>query len=176
LVEKIGIEKAFEQARKADVIFYIVDSTAPEDSLETRLDYLLKSAPQAKIFICLNKSDLTPTSHIQDRLSTFDCPVFYISAKTKGGLDALLGALKEHTSWANHSATQTIVTNARHADALHRSAVALEKSIDAVELSIPGDLLAQDLRLALDALGEVTGTISTDDLLANIFSKFCIGK
>jgi len=54
--------------------------------------------------------------------------------------------------------------------------LALDKSIEAVQLNIPGDLLAQDLRLALDGLGEITGTISTDDLLANIFSKFCIGK
>ena len=71
-----------------------------------------------------------------------------------------------------NSSSQTIVTNARHADALRRTAEALQKSIEAVELSIPGDLLAQDLRLALDGLGEITGTISTDDLLANIFSKF----
>jgi len=68
------------------------------------------------------------------------------------------------------------VTNARHADALRRTLEALQRSLDAVALSIPGDLLAQDLRVALDSLGEITGTISTDDLLANIFSKFCIGK
>ena len=68
------------------------------------------------------------------------------------------------------------MTNARHADALRRTLEALQRSLDAVALSIPGDLLAQDLRVALDSLGEITGTISTDDLLANIFSKFCIGK
>jgi len=102
--------------------------------------------------------------------------IFEIAAKTKDGLSKLLTALKEATAWTSHSASQTIVTNARHADALRRTALALDKSIEAVRLSIPGDLLAQDLRLALDGLGEITGTISTDDLLANIFSKFCIGK
>ena len=99
-----------------------------------------------------------------------------IAAKTKDGLADLLTALKEATAWTSHGASQTIVTNARHADALRRTSLALAKSIEAVELSIPGDLLAQDLRLALNDLGEITGTISTDDLLANIFSKFCIGK
>ena len=101
---------------------------------------------------------------------------FEIAAKNKTGLTELLTALKSATAWTANSTSQTIVTNARHADALRRTAEALQKSIEAVELSIPGDLLAQDLRLALDGLGEITGTISTDDLLANIFSKFCIGK
>lgn len=175
-VEQIGIQKAFEQAEKADVIFYLIDATAAEEGLELRLAHLTTSAPQAHLFVCINKSDQAATAPIRRRLRQIDCEIFDIAAKNKTGLTELLAALKTATAWSANSSSQTIVTNARHADALRRTAEALQKSIEAVELSIPGDLLAQDLRLALDGLGEITGTISTDDLLANIFSKFCIGK
>jgi len=126
--------------------------------------------------LCINKSDQADASAIRSRLKDSSRQIFEISAKSKEGLNELLAALKRATAWTANSSSQTIVTNARHADALRRTSMALDKSIEAVELSIPGDLLAQDLRLALDGLGEITGTISTDDLLANIFSKFCIGK
>ena len=171
-VEKIGIQKAFEQAEKADVIFYLIDATAPEADLEQRIAHLEQSASQAELFLCINKSDKADTTEILSRLKGSKRQIFEIAAKTKDGLSGLLTALKEATAWTSHSASQTIVTNARHADALRRTSLALDKSIEAVQMSIPGDLLAQDLRLALDGLGEITGTISTDDLLANIFSKF----
>ena len=175
-VEKIGIQKAFEQAEKADVIFYLIDATAPEKDLEQRVALLEKSAAQAELFLCINKSDQGDSGAIIQRLKGSDGQIFTIAAKNKQGLDELLSSLKEATAWTTNSASQTIITNARHADALRRTSLALDKSIEAVELNIPGDLLAQDLRLALNGLGEITGTISTDDLLANIFSKFCIGK
>ena len=175
-VEKIGILKAFEQAEKADVIFYLIDATDPEKDVENRIKYLKASAPQAIVFLCINKTDQVDTDVILDLFQDTKHDFFPISAKSKEGLSALLEALKEATAWTAHSSSQSIVTNARHADALRRTSKALDKSIHAVEMNIPGDLLAQDLRLALDGLGEITGTISTDDLLANIFSKFCIGK
>lgn len=175
-VEKIGIKKAFEQAEKADVIFYLIDATDPEKDVENRIKYLKASAPQARVFLCINKTDHVDSDVTLDLFQDTKHDFFPISAKSKKGLNSLLEALKEATAWTAHSSSQTIVTNARHADALRRTSLAIDKSINAVELNIPGDLLAQDLRAALDGLGEITGTISTDDLLANIFSKFCIGK
>ena len=85
-------------------------------------------------------------------------------------------AIYQRTVNSELSGDQTIITNARHLSSLQEIQVSVQKIIQCIETSIPGDLLAQDLRLALDGLGEITGTISTDDLLANIFSKFCIGK
>jgi tRNA modification GTPase len=137
---------------------------------------LESAAPQAELFLCINKVDQSSSEPIRARLQSSNRTILEIAAKSKTGLNDLLTSLKLATTWTTHSSTQTIVTNARHADALRRTALALDKSIEAVELSIPGDLLAQDLRLALNGLSEITGTISTDDLLANIFSKFCIGK
>lgn len=175
-VEKVGIERAFEQAAKADVIFYMVDATAPEADLEEKLVELAGKATNAHLLVLINKADMVDTTALMNRLATQKHAPIPISARSKTGLEALLSKLTELTAWTANSASQTIVTNARHADALRRTLDALERSLDAVAMNIPGDLLAQDLRVALDCLGEITGTISTDDLLANIFSKFCIGK
>ena len=175
-VEQVGIARALEQAINADVIFYTVDSTAPEKDLEQKVLELQEMAPDAHLLVLLNKADTADPTPIIHRLDRLDHTPLVVSAKSKEGLEALLQKLSELTAWSTTSASQTIVTNARHADALRRTLEALQRSLDAVALSIPGDLLAQDLRVALDSLGEITGTISTDDLLANIFSKFCIGK
>ncbi|MDE0986532.1 MAG: tRNA uridine-5-carboxymethylaminomethyl(34) synthesis GTPase MnmE [Schleiferiaceae bacterium] len=175
-VEQVGIARALEQAINADVIFYMIDSTAPEKDLEQKVLELQEMAPDAHLLVLLNKADTADPTPIIHRLDRLDHTPLVVSAKSKEGLEALLQKLSELTAWSTTSASQTIVTNARHADALRRTLEALQRSLDAVALSIPGDLLAQDLRVALDSLGEITGTISTDDLLANIFSKFCIGK
>ena len=175
-VESVGIARALEQGSKADVIFYTVDITAPENDLEQKVSDLQEMAPDAQLLVVLNKADTADPTPIINRLKELDHTPLVVSAKSKEGLEALLQKLSELTAWSTTSASQTIVTNARHADALRRTLEAIQRSLDAVALSIPGDLLAQDLRVALDSLGEITGTISTDDLLANIFSKFCIGK
>ena len=175
-VEQVGIARALEQASNADVIFYTIDSTAPEKDLEQKVLELQEMAPDAHLLVLLNKADTADPTPIIHRLKGLHHTPLVVSAKSKEGLEALLQKLSELTAWSTTSASQTIVTNARHADALRRTLKALQRSLDAVALSIPGDLLAQDLRVALDSLGEITGTISTDDLLANIFSKFCIGK
>lgn len=176
-VEQVGIKKAFEQAQKADVIFYLIDTTSIENDVLDRLSFLKEHAPQATILVCFNKIDQSVSyEDLQSQIETLELETYKIAAKSKMGLQELLDALKKHTSWTSHSASQTIVTNARHADALKRTLNAINQSIDAVQLNIPGDLLAQDLRVALSCLGEITGSITTDDLLSNIFSKFCIGK
>ena len=175
-VESVGIARALEQGSKADVIFYTVDITAPENDLEQKVSDLQEMAPDAHLLVVLNKADTADPTPVINRLKELDHTPLVVSAKSKEGLEALLQKLSELTAWSTTSASQTIVTNARHADALRRTLEAIQRSLDAVALSIPGDLLAQDLRVALDSLGEITGTISTDDLLANIFSKFCIGK
>ena len=175
-VESVGIARALEQGSKADVIFYTVDITAPENDLEQKVYDLQEMAPDAHLLVVLNKADTADPTPIINRLKELNHTPLVVSAKSKEGLEALLQKLSELTAWSTTSASQTIVTNARHADALRRTLEAIQRSLDAVALSIPGDLLAQDLRIALDSLGEITGTISTDDLLANIFSKFCIGK
>ena len=97
-----------------------------------------------------------------------------ISAKQGAGLEELRAALAASAGVA--SATGTLVTNARHAAALREAAASLSAVSDGLDRGIPSDLLAEDLRAALTSLGSITGLITTDEVLGEIFSKFCIGK
>jgi tRNA modification GTPase len=102
--------------------------------------------------------------------------VLFISAKEKLYIDDLKLKLVSLFDSRTVNVTETIVTNARHVDALRHTSTAIQRTIDGLNANVSGDLLAQDIREALHYLGEITGEISSDDLLANIFGKFCIGK
>jgi len=99
----------------------------------------------------------------------------FISAKTKDNLEDLVNRLAA-TVGNVHEGDQTIVTNARHYEILLKCKESLVKVEEGLEMEIPGDLLAMDIRETLHHLGEITGQITTDDLLGNIFANFCIGK
>ena len=106
----------------------------------------------------------------------YDLPIFEISALNKQNLESLKEYLVAVASDGKTSSEQTIVTNVRHYQSLQNTNLALQHALDSLNNKNTGDLLAQDIRHALHALGEITGQITTDDLLDNIFSKFCIGK
>ena len=105
-----------------------------------------------------------------------DHDVLFISAKEKRFIDELKAKLVTLFDSRTVNVTETIVTNARHVDALRHTGLAIQRTIDGLNYNLSGDLLAQDIKEALHYLGEITGEISSDDLLANIFGKFCIGK
>ena len=100
----------------------------------------------------------------------------FLSAKENLYIDDLKLKLVSLFDSRTVHVTETIVTNARHVDALRHTGNAIQRTIDGLNGNMSGDLLAQDIREALHYLGEITGEISSDDLLANIFGKFCIGK
>jgi tRNA modification GTPase len=126
-----------------------------------------------RLIAVANKTDRTPTDvHLKFPAAN----AIPISAKEKLGLDALLNAITSKVNLAALQEDQTIVTNIRHIEALKGANYALNEVLVGLDQLIPGDLLAIDVRRALFFLGEITGQITTDDLLANIFSKFCIGK
>ena len=131
--------------------------------------------------LLLNKSDkLTPAqqAEAQKQIASQigeEIPQLTISAKNNDGIDALREMLIDYTS-AQQSVGDTIVTNARHYEALIKAEDAMQRTLNGLEMNIPGDLLAQDIREAMHYIGEITGQISTTDLLQTIFSKFCIGK
>jgi tRNA modification GTPase len=99
-----------------------------------------------------------------------------ISAKNGDNIDVLKSKLVDEVKGDFNMANETIVSNARHYDALIKTAVALEKADEGLETQVTADFVAMDIRQAMFELGTITGDISTDDLLGNIFSKFCIGK
>lgn len=162
VVESIGIEKSRAALQKAQIVLFLFDSPQERTYLEENYTDLAKNK---KVFWVKTKADLS-TDKTDAELN--------ISGKTGEGINELENVLFESSSVKTQG--DTVLTNLRHYDLLIKTNEALNEVLNGLELNITGDFLAQDIRLALLHLGELTGSITTDDLLKNIFGKFCIGK
>ncbi|MEM1340008.1 MAG: tRNA uridine-5-carboxymethylaminomethyl(34) synthesis GTPase MnmE [Bacteroidota bacterium] len=171
-IEKIGIERAFEKIEKAQLVLYLFEAgNGNSGEIETlKMRYPLK-----RILPVGNKSEKLSSSSLL-RLKEKMPDVLWISAKTGEGLDTLKEQLTTLALSGSLGKNAIVITNSRHYDALLKALEEIEKVKHGVEMEIPGDLLAIDIRQALYHLGEITGSVTTDDLLGNIFSNFCIGK
>ncbi|GAA4440263.1 tRNA uridine-5-carboxymethylaminomethyl(34) synthesis GTPase MnmE [Ravibacter arvi] len=164
VVESIGIDRSRKAMEKADIVLFLFDSPATLAELET----LATELPAGKKVMWIqNKIDRN-----QEIVSSRNA--LTIAAATGLGLDELRHRITAIAK--DQIQSGTMVTNLRHYEHLLRTHHALNDVLSGLDSGITGDFLAQDIRLALFHLGEITGTIVTDDLLANIFSKFCIGK
>ena len=172
-IEIIGISKTHEKIKQAALVIYLFDvnTTSPE-TLAQELAALQEY--DGKLLLVGNKREGTDTKQLQQQYEHLGDSVF-ISAKEKQ-VDSLLKALEHFAQHHTQTGGQTIITNLRHYDALNETGQALEAVINGLDTSITGELLAFDIRRSLHHLGEIVGEVTTDDLLANIFSKFCIGK
>lgn len=174
-VEKIGIERAWAEIEKADRVLFMVDGTTT-DSREPKdiwPDFMDRLPPELGMTVIRNKADLTGESLAVSEEN--GVPVFPISAKTGLGLDSL----KEHLkACMGFQATLEggFIARRRHLDAIGRAEHHLDNAKEQLEVYQAGELVAEELRMAQDDLGEITGTVSADDLLGKIFSSFCIGK
>jgi tRNA modification GTPase len=174
-IEQIGIERTYRQIEKASIVLYMIE-TRPGISTEmikaemmyAKIDY---NNPEQKVIVLINKSDLHPVKLLDD--DTIE--IIPIAAKSGSGLDKVEAALLDYVNSFN-IATANIVTNARHIAAFERTREALDRVLEGFENNTPTDLIAIDVRDALYHLGSITGEITTDELLGNIFGKFCIGK
>jgi tRNA modification GTPase len=176
-VEKIGVERALQAIEKADRVLLVVDATAPEalDPFALWPEFLSVSPAPNKVTLIRNKADLTGEAfslhQSQDGHVTLS-----LSAKLPGeGLELLRDHLKTCMGY-QHTAESSFSARRRHLDALQRAGEYLQHGRDQLTLAGAGELLAEDLRHAQHALGEITGAFSSDDLLGRIFSSFCIGK
>ena len=144
-------------------------------SLSQEEENLQKKYPEKKILTLINKSDtLTESKQLEVKAGQPDW--ILISAKHKTGLDDLLQHLVQLVNTGALSNQQTVVSNSRHFEALNKAFEALNEVQKGMDSNISSDLMAIDIRQALFHLGEITGEITTDDLLGNIFANFCIGK
>ena len=172
-IEAMGIERSKEKIFQATIVLCLADVSI-ENSLEEVAAWakeIQSTYQDKKIVIIANKVD------IDDRpLDTARRPVMRISAKAGIGIEDLKQRLVALVQGDFNMANETIVSNVRHFDALKRTAESLEKAKYDLENNITADWVAMDIRQAMYDLGTITGDISTDDLLGNIFSKFCIGK
>jgi tRNA modification GTPase len=174
-VESIGIERTYSKIREAEIILYLFDlNSSSADEIISELEQLKKLIKADSLIIPLgNKADKLPSySNGFDGIEH----VVYISALTKKGLPELTLLLQDLAAKKTQSQSLHLVTNARHAEALSQAASNLNNVLHGLELHIPGDLLAIDIRSALDELAQITGEVSSDQLLGHIFGSFCIGK
>lgn len=166
-IEKEGVRRAVEIVKEADVILFISDVMAsfPEKIYSDLIQY----SEENRIIKILNKIDLDESTTISADLK--------ISCKLNVGIDELLNLLKRKAIGKEIYTEKTaILTNARHFTALSKAKDLLEKAIDSIEKNCSGEFISVDLRYAENQLNEITGVITSEDILNNIFSKFCIGK
>ena len=178
IVEKIGVEKAISHANDADLIIYVIDSSTPLDENDYKI---LEIVRKKKTIILLNKSDLDmmiTRKDVEDILPEKDMiPVIEISAKNQKGIDELEEALKEMFYKGSISFNSEIyITNVRQKTALQDAYESLRKVKESIELGMPEDFYSIDLMDAYESLGSITGESVGEDLVNEIFSKFCMGK
>lgn len=174
-IESIGIERTFDAIDKASLVLYVFDaSTTTPEQLEVELSQIPNGN---RIIIPIgNKVDLIDNPlTCQPANKQPEEAITYISSLNKKGIDELVSRLKNFIA-TNKNGNDIVVSNLRHYEALQQASTSLEQVLQAIDMQMSGELLSLDIRKAIFHLGEITGEITTEDLLGNIFSKFCIGK
>ena len=177
LVEAKGIERSWEAIRAADLVIFLQDPSSTDaninaESSELKAQILQALPPKCPVLEVRNKSDLLGESALNQDRNT----CLLISAKTGDGIEALKQKILESVGWGG-TQEGAILARRRHLDCLDRAATHLDKSQQfAADGNISLELFAEELRLAQDQLGHITGKLLPDDLLGKIFSQFCIGK
>ena len=183
-VEKIGISRSYKKMSEAEIVLALLDVTVPEEENEHSISDIVNNldVKSQKLIVLLNKTDVLGSninvSLLNNTVSSPDEKVtkLYISAKTGFGLDTLRTLLSDSQKTATLDSGQTIVTNLRHYQSLMSAAASLEKVRSSLTTSQTPDLLSEDLRQALHHLSSILGEVTPDEVLGNIFERFCIGK
>ena len=168
-IENLGIKKSLEKAGIANIILFLIDADANLDNQLLELEKIKTSAGD-KLLLVINKIDLNP--EIKDNFKN----ALFISAKKNEGIEALKERLLTFVNTEQLSNNETIVTNLRHYEELQLTLHEINSIIDGLNSGLTGDFLAVNIRQCLFHLGSITGEVTTDTLLGNIFGKFCIGK
>jgi len=185
VVESIGIKKTFEKIEQAQVVLFLVNGVTLADNdvaikaIIIEIEKIKNKFPQKQLVVILNKIDQLTEAQLT-QITTAVTPhvsqLIPISAKTRLGVEALTNTLLNLINTGALRNNETIVTNSRHYDALLKAFEEIDKVKFGLDSGLSGDLLAIDIKQALYHFGEITGEITNDDLLGNIFANFCIGK
>jgi tRNA modification GTPase len=176
-IENLGIQRTFQKLDQADIVLWIVDVTCPIETLEKLKAEILPKCEGKQLVIVFNKIDLvTDLTPVESLFKDVPASKIAISAKSQIHTTELKELLLKAAQIPQISQSDVIVTNVRHYEALSRALVAIKQVEDGLKNNIPGDLLAEDLHMCLSELGEITGTITSGEVLNNIFKNFCIGK
>ena len=178
-IEQMGIERSFTKARQASVLLLLFDAvnTSREELVEFVNEVKIQAGEKARILLVANKADNAAFKEEEVMAKTKELGEYLIiSAKQGLHVDALKQWLIDGVELGRVNSGETVVTNARHYDALSKASASLQEIIIGLQSQVTGDFLAVDIRKTLYHLSEITGQINADDLLNSIFSKFCIGK
>ncbi|WP_251620631.1 tRNA uridine-5-carboxymethylaminomethyl(34) synthesis GTPase MnmE [Odoribacter lunatus] len=179
-VESMGIERTFAKMEQASIVLLLTDLSRGEESFEEYYRQVKEHiSPEARLIIVLNKTDqvedvLTPQETI--RLFTAGEKIIPISAYTGTNLDLLVKELLDAVNGGELNSSDVIVNNIRHYEALKHALAAVQRVGSGLQSGISAEFISQDIRECLHYLGEITGEITTDEVLGNIFKNFCIGK
>ena len=176
-IENLGIKKTYEKIEEAEIILYLIDkSTLDDKNIDDyiiEIDKIKKDFREKEILVLINKCDIS-TKILDDNLVSLSA--LQISAKMGLNIDKLIERISTYMSKLSIDSHNVIVTNSRHLDLLSKTLDEIKKIKLSIKQNISSDLLSIDIKQASYFLGELTGEISNDELLGNIFSKFCIGK
>ena len=177
VIESMGIERSFKKMDEARIVLWVIDATVPIAQIDEFYEQIKPHCRDKAVIAVVNKIDASATLPIVEKLKGLDVDVVQISAREGTGIEHLkqeivaTAALPQVTD-----ENAVIVTNSRHYHALVRAGEALDRTLQGLAMGLSGDLVSQDIRECMHYLGEITGEISSDDILGEIFSHFCIGK
>lgn len=174
-IESMGIERTFKKLDEAQLVLWVIDATDDAHDIKAFAQLIVPHCKGKQLIPVINKLDLMQPGKEKALQPLLDDPI-YISAKGGSNMEQLQQRIIEAAALPEVNDDALIVTNARHYEALTRAGAAIARSIDGLTSGISGDFVSQDIRECMHYLGEITGEISTDDILGEIFSHFCIGK
>src|SRR5665647_31712 len=178
-IENLGIERSYRKLEQATLVLLVLDLTSPVEAILGRIKEIRNKITNQKLLLVANKSDLA-SEKIRKELSSIPLKanesLVFVAAKAKENLSGLIGLMHESVSLFKIQPEDVIITNIRHYEALTKALDAIERTIAGLESNLSGEFLSQDIRECLHYLGAITGQITTDEVLGNIFKHFCIGK
>ncbi len=177
-IENVGIERSLRTIERANIVLWLIDYSQDKSNLSWLKQQISERTDNKQLIVIFNKLDLLTETQIDTLKRTFGeaKKTLFISAKERTNIDALQAALYAAAQLPETAHGDVIVTNLRHYEALRNAHEAIVRVQSGLASGLSGDLLAQDLRECLNYLGEITGQITTDEVLGNIFAHFCIGK
>lgn len=173
-VEKIGVERSLKSIDDADLVIVMLDANSIPGDEEVEL---LEKTANKKRIVLINKLDIKNSAAVERIKEISKEEPIEISVKTKDGVDELVSAVKEMYNIGEIGQNgNAAVTNARHFAALVNANEALTRVCDGIDSGMPSDIVSIDVNIAIDALGEITGAVVSDDIVSAVFHNFCVGK
>ena len=178
-IENLGIERTYRKIEQATIVLWMIDLTTPVEKITSLAASIVPKLEDKHVVLLFNKSDLLSDAELAEKraiLPNLKAERLFISAKKQQNTDELVQLLLKAAHIPQIGEGDVVVTNLRHYEALTRALDAIRRAKEGLQTGLTGDFISQDIRECMFYLGEITGQISTDEILGNIFSRFCIGK